>query len=152
VGTRRAKSDTGQALEKQSGTSARGGIRLIAVSQGIDSDNEQAQVLVTVHGMVDSLYVKELAKKTHRGLEGLVLRGQHAGGRCYGYDSAPVDGATGSLVDEVPVGTIITDRPRTDLHERSLAHADLISDEWRRSDRRANDGAHEVEEAIVWPA
>ena len=71
------------------------GIRLIAVSQGIDSDNEQAQVLVTVHGMVDSLYVKELAKKTHRGLEGLVLRGQHAGGRCYGYDSAPVDGATG---------------------------------------------------------
>jgi site-specific DNA recombinase len=71
------------------------GIRLIAVSQGIDSDNEQAQVLVTVHGMVDSLYVKELAKKTHRGLEGLVLRGQHAGGRCYGYDSAPVDDATG---------------------------------------------------------
>ncbi len=56
------------------------GIRLIAVSQGIDSDNEQAQVLVTVHGMVDSLYVKELAKKTHRGLEGLVLRGQHATG------------------------------------------------------------------------
>ena len=42
------------------------GIRLIAVSQGIDSDNEQAHVLVTVHGMVDSLYVKELAKKTHR--------------------------------------------------------------------------------------
>lgn len=71
------------------------GIRLIAVSQGIDSDNEQAQVLVTVHGMVDSLYVKELAKKTHRGLEGLVLRGQHAGGRCYGYDSVPVDGSTG---------------------------------------------------------
>ena len=46
------------------------GIRLIAISQGIDSDNEQAHVLVTVHGMVDSLYVKELAKKTHHGLEG----------------------------------------------------------------------------------
>ena len=36
------------------------------MSRGIDSDNEQAPVLVTVHGMVDSLYVKELAKKTHR--------------------------------------------------------------------------------------
>lgn len=70
------------------------GIRLIAVSQGIDSDNEQAHVLVTVHGMVDSLYVKELAKKTHRGLEGRVLRGQHTGGRCYGYDSVPVDATT----------------------------------------------------------
>ena len=71
------------------------GIRLIAVSQGIDSDNEQAHVLVTVHGMVDSLYVKELAKKTHRGLEGLMLRGQHTGGRCFGYDSIPVASATG---------------------------------------------------------
>ncbi len=71
------------------------GIRLIAVSQGIDSDNEQAHVLVTVHGMVDSLYVKELAKKTHRGLEGLMLRGQHTGGRCFGYDSVPVEGSTG---------------------------------------------------------
>jgi DNA invertase Pin-like site-specific DNA recombinase len=70
------------------------GIRLIAVSQGIDSDNEQAHVLVTVHGMVDSLYLKELAKKTHRGMEGRVLRGQHTGGRCYGYDSVPVDGTT----------------------------------------------------------
>jgi DNA invertase Pin-like site-specific DNA recombinase len=71
------------------------GIRLIAVSQGIDSDNEQAHVLATVHGMVDSLYVKELAKKTHRGLEGLMLRGQHTGGRCFGYDSVPVSGTTG---------------------------------------------------------
>ncbi len=71
------------------------GIRLIAVSQGIDSDNEQAHVLVTVHGMVDSLYVKELAKKTHRGLEGLMLRGQHTGGRCFGYDSVPVAATTG---------------------------------------------------------
>ena len=44
---------------------------------------------MTVHGLVDSLYVKELAKKTHRGLEGKVLRGLHAGGRCYGYSSVP---------------------------------------------------------------
>ena len=61
------------------------GIRIIAVSQGIDSDHEQADVLVTVHGLVDALYVKELAKKTHRGMEGRVLAGLHAGGRCYGY-------------------------------------------------------------------
>jgi site-specific DNA recombinase len=70
------------------------GIRLIAVSQGIDSDNEQAHVLVTVHGMVDSLYVKELAKKTHRGMEGQVLRGHHTGGRCFGYDAVAVDSTT----------------------------------------------------------
>ena len=68
------------------------GLRVIAVAQGIDTRSEQADVLVTVHGLVDSLYVKELAKKTHRGLEGAVLRGLHAGGRCFGYRNVPVDG------------------------------------------------------------
>ena len=70
------------------------GVQLIAVSQGIDSTDDQADVLVTVHGMVDSLYVKELAKKTHRGLEGLVLRGLSAGGRCFGYDTISVGEGT----------------------------------------------------------
>jgi site-specific DNA recombinase len=68
------------------------GLRVIAVAQGIDTQSEQADVLVTVHGLVDSLYVRELAKKTHRGLEGAFLRGQHAGGRCFGYRNVPVDG------------------------------------------------------------
>ncbi len=66
------------------------GVRLVAVSQNIDSDDEQADVLMTVHGLVDSLYVKELAKKTHRGLEGRMLRGLHAGGRCFGYRNVKV--------------------------------------------------------------
>src|SRR5262249_20823010 len=63
------------------------GLRVVAVSQGIDSENEQADVLMTVHGLVDSLYIKELAKKTHRGLEGKALQGFHTGGRCFGYDN-----------------------------------------------------------------
>ena len=45
-------------------------VRVVAVAQGIDTKSEQADVLVAVHGLVDSLYVKELAKKTHRGLGG----------------------------------------------------------------------------------
>jgi site-specific DNA recombinase len=61
------------------------GLRVIFVSQGIDTHSEQSDVQMTVHGLVDSLYVKELAKKTHRGLEGKFLRGFHAGGRCFGY-------------------------------------------------------------------
>src|SRR6185369_14133465 len=36
------------------------GVRLIAVSQGIDSGDDQADVMLTVHGLVDSLYIKEL--------------------------------------------------------------------------------------------
>ena len=63
------------------------GYRIVSVSQGIDSQNDQADVLMTVHGLVDSLYIKELAKKTHRGLEGRALKGLHTGGRCYGFDN-----------------------------------------------------------------
>jgi DNA invertase Pin-like site-specific DNA recombinase len=67
------------------------GVRLIAVRQGIDSQNEQADLLVQVHGIVDSLYVKELATKTRRGMEGALLRGMHAGGRCFGYRNVPIE-------------------------------------------------------------
>ncbi len=45
---------------------------------------------MTVHGLVGSLYVKEMAKKTHRVLESCVVRGLHTGGRCYGYTAVPV--------------------------------------------------------------
>ncbi|MFY9561208.1 MAG: recombinase family protein [Terriglobales bacterium] len=76
------------------------GLRVIAVGQGIDTRSEQADVLLTVHGLVDSLYVKELAKKTHRGLEGAFLRGLHAGGRCYGYRNMPVEGGVRLEIDE----------------------------------------------------
>jgi len=74
-------------------------VQLIAVSQGINSDHEQSEMLVTVHGLVDSLYVRELAKKTHRGMEGLALRGLHTGGRIFGYDTVSLgEGAGKKLV------------------------------------------------------
>jgi site-specific DNA recombinase len=31
------------------------GIRIVAVSQGVDSDNPQAEVLMSVHGMIDAV-------------------------------------------------------------------------------------------------
>jgi len=51
-------------------------------------------VLLATHGIVDSLYIKELAKKTHRGVEGRALQGFHTGGRCYGYRSIPIEDPT----------------------------------------------------------
>jgi DNA invertase Pin-like site-specific DNA recombinase len=70
------------------------GVRLIFVSQGIDTDSEQAEVLLATHGIVDSLYIQELAKKTHRGVEGRALQGFHTGGRCFGYRSVPIEDPT----------------------------------------------------------
>ncbi len=84
------------------------GLRVVFISQGIDTDSEQSDVQVTVHGLVDSLYVKELAKKTHRGLEGCVERGLHTGGRCYGYRTIPVgDGGSTRRVICEPESAIV---------------------------------------------
>jgi DNA invertase Pin-like site-specific DNA recombinase len=69
------------------------GVRLIFVSQGIDTESEQAEVLLATHGIVDSLYIRELAKKTHRGVEGRALQGLHTGGRCFGYRNVPIEDA-----------------------------------------------------------
>ena len=38
-------------------------------------ESEQADALVAVHGLIDSLYLKELAKKVKRGLAGQMDRG-----------------------------------------------------------------------------
>src|ERR1700723_1029732 len=70
------------------------GVRLVFVSQGFDSDSEQSDILMAVHGITDSQYIKELSKKTFRGLEGKVLAQLHHGGRCCGYRSVPIEDAT----------------------------------------------------------
>jgi site-specific DNA recombinase len=69
------------------------GVRTVFVSQGIDSKDEQSEVLMATHGIVDSLYIRELAKKTFRGVEGRVLDRKHHGGRCFGYKSVPIEDA-----------------------------------------------------------
>jgi site-specific DNA recombinase len=83
-------------------------VRLIAASQNIDSQHDQAETLITMHGLIDSTYVRELAKKTHRGCESAVLRGQHAGGRCYGYVTLPIGEGTAKhqVVEETEAKTV----------------------------------------------
>jgi hypothetical protein len=71
------------------------GIRVIYISQGIDSDSEQAEPLVAVHGLIDSLYLKELAKKIRRGLAGQQERGFATGGRTFGYRTIAVPDPSG---------------------------------------------------------
>ncbi len=66
------------------------GIRIVFVAQGIDTTNEQAELLVATNGIVDSLYIKDLAKRTFRGVEHLALNGLHTGGRVFGYRRVPI--------------------------------------------------------------
>lgn len=71
------------------------GVRVLYLSQHIDSANEQAETLVAVHGMVDSLYLREMAKKIRRGLEGQQARGFATGSRTYGYRTIAVPDPSG---------------------------------------------------------
>jgi site-specific DNA recombinase len=86
------------------------GVQFVAVSQGISSDDEQSETLVMVHGLVDSLYVRELAKKTHRGMEGLALRGLHTGGRIFGYDTVSLGEGAGKKLVVNPSEAVIVKR------------------------------------------
>jgi site-specific DNA recombinase len=70
------------------------GIRIVFVAQGIDTTNEQAELLVARHGIVDSLYIKDLAKRTFRGVQHLALNGLHTGGRVFGYRRVPIQSTT----------------------------------------------------------
>ena len=55
--------------------------QIITLDDGIVND-----VHVGVKGMLNQLFLQQLAKKTHRGLQGKVSQGLSAGGISYGYD------------------------------------------------------------------
>ena len=63
------------------------GVKICFVSQGIDSGDEKFQLLLLARGMIDQLFLADTAKRVRRGLEGLLRRGLHTGGRCFGYRS-----------------------------------------------------------------
>jgi DNA invertase Pin-like site-specific DNA recombinase len=66
------------------------GIVLRTVQDGVVGD-----IHVGVKGLLGSLYLRDLAAKTRRGLAGVVRDGRHAGGRAFGYRAVP--GAPGAL-------------------------------------------------------
>ena len=69
-------------------------IRVAFISQGFDTGTPQSRTLLTVHGLVDELYIDELAKKTFRGVEQRALNGLHTGGRVFGYRRVPIQSTT----------------------------------------------------------
>jgi len=90
------------------------GVRIIAVSDGLDTGDEHTKISVTVKSLVNELYLDDLRKTTKRGLDGQFLKGYSTGGRTYGYRSEPVYEPT-SRPDprekSVPVGYRLTVAP-----------------------------------------
>ena len=56
-------------------------IQLVTLAEG-----EITELHVGLKGTMNALFLKDLAQKTRRGLEGRVRQGKSGGGLCYGYD------------------------------------------------------------------
>jgi site-specific DNA recombinase len=71
------------------------GVKLVTVSEG-----EIGDLHIGLKGAMNALYLKDLADKTRRGLEGRVRAGRSGGGRCYGYDVVPGEERGGRTINE----------------------------------------------------
>jgi site-specific DNA recombinase len=69
------------------------GVRIITLSEG-----EISELHVGLKGTMNALFLKDLAAKTHRGLEGRVRNGKSGGGIVYGYDIVRAFDASGQPV------------------------------------------------------
>lgn len=76
------------------------GIRIVGVSDGYDTRHEDRELARGVRGLLNQQYLRDLAKKTHRGLTGQVFRGGHAGGLSYGYRSIDAGAVHRLEIDE----------------------------------------------------
>jgi DNA invertase Pin-like site-specific DNA recombinase len=59
--------------------------------KGFDSRNETSALLASVYGGIDSLELRKIKERTHRGLRERAKAGYSTGGRVYGYDTVPID-------------------------------------------------------------
>lgn len=65
------------------------GVRLSSIGDGIDTQTEGHELMSGFKGLMNQQFLKDLAKNTRRGMVGQVLKGNHGGGRTYGYRLVP---------------------------------------------------------------
>ncbi len=65
------------------------GIRIVSVSDGLDSNDEESKLGIQIRGIFNELQLQDLKKKTLRGLIGQKQRGFSVGERTFGYKSVP---------------------------------------------------------------
>ncbi len=58
---------------------------------GFDSRQETAELLASIYGGIDSLELRKIKERTHRGLRERAKAGFSAGGKTYGYETEAVD-------------------------------------------------------------
>lgn len=66
------------------------GLRIIATSDGYDSESKARKVHRGFKGLMNEIFLDDLREKTHRGISGQALKGFWTGGRPYGYRLKPI--------------------------------------------------------------
>jgi DNA invertase Pin-like site-specific DNA recombinase len=101
------------------------GARILTVSDGEIGDDAAGMMQVGLRGVMNAMFLKDLAVKTHRGLAGVVASGRHAGPPPYGY-RLRCGGAPGELEID-PVTSAVVARIWQDyadgLSPKQIAHA-----------------------------
>src|SRR5262249_36582343 len=69
------------------------GVKIVTHAEG-----EINELHVGLKGTMNALFLKDLALKTHRGLQGRVDAGKSAGGLCYGYRPVHTLSANGEVI------------------------------------------------------
>ncbi len=68
------------------------GVRVISVTEGIDSEVGGWEVLATILSLVSERFLKELSVSVFRGQQGALAEGYSVGDWCFGFRSEPVEG------------------------------------------------------------
>tara|TARA_R110000850_G_scaffold113041_4_gene227553 strand:+ start:2002 stop:3648 length:1647 start_codon:yes stop_codon:yes gene_type:complete len=118
------------------------GIRIVTVSQG-----DVTEMHIGFNGVLSAMFLKDLAAKTRRGLEGRVRKGKSAGGVSYGYrvtrafkdDGTPVTGEREIDVDQAAVVSRIFQEYNAGHSARTIA-AGLNADGTPSPDSGKGDG------------
>lgn len=72
------------------------------ITHDFDSRQESAELLGAVSGAMNSIYRREISRRTKRGLEGCAMKGEPVGGRCYGYeDTTTIDLGRAAIVRQI---------------------------------------------------
>ena len=83
------------------------GIRVIGVSDGIDTDRKGYKIHAGLKGIMNEEYLDDLREKTIRGMEGQALKGFNCGGHSYGYKRIPIFSPSEIDKDGRPIRTAV---------------------------------------------
>ena len=118
--------------------------------KGFDSRHETAALLASIYGGIDSLELRKIKERTHRGLRERHKAGFSAGGKTYGYTTVPIDAddpqskKNAAIVPEQAevVAEIFTryaagESPRAIANELNRRGVPSPGSTWKRTKRRA---------------